>query len=347
MKRLSRRKLLVSTEAVHTSASGNWELLRTGAPGGGDLGVPTIPTDVSTNAGRVRLAIGPNDEPRVLLPLEGRESAPTIQESNALSISVSSFTSSGRILRFLDLICLSPDLESVFGELVDEMLTRIARDKSCGDAVRSTIEDFRSLLRRGAAGRITRGRVAGLIAELQVLNRLLDRTPSAWKAWLGPTGDRHDFRAGGTSLEVKSSLRPSASRVAINSLHQLEIATGGSLHLLRFVLEPVGNGILNVSSLARNALSKSSDPERLSELLAAVGCSNVDGEDWNRYSFRCESEALYEVRPGFPRLVVSMLSGGMAPHGVHDVTYHIDLSVADPFLCDPTVMGKLEKRLCK
>ena len=336
----------MSTETLHTSASGNWELLRTGAPGGGDLGVPTIPTDVSTDAGRVRLAIGPNDEPRVLLPLERRESAPAIQESNALSISVSSFTSNGRILRFLDLICLSPDLEPVFGELVDEMLKRIARDESCGDALRSTIEDFRSLLMRAAAGRITRSMVAGLIAELLVLNRLLDRTPSAWKAWLGPTGDRHDFRAGNTSLEVKSSLRPSASRVAINSLDQLEIPTGGSLHLLRFVLEPVSDGMLNVSSLAGNALSKSDDPEKLTELLAAVGCSNVDGEAWNRYSFRYESEALYEVQPGFPRLVISMLTGGIAPRGVHEVAYHVDLSVADAFLCDPTVLGKLEERLC-
>lgn len=337
----------MSTEALHTSASENWELLRTGAPSVGDLEVPSIPTDVSTDAGPVRLAIGPNDEPRILLPLDSREPAPRIQESNALLISISSFGFKGRILRFLDLICLSPDLESVFGELADEMLARIARGDRCADAVRSTIEDFRSLLMRAAAGRITRGMVAGLIAELLVLNRLLDRTPSAWKAWLGPTGHRHDFRAGSTSLEVKSSLRPSASRVAINSLDQLEIPTGGSLHLLRFVLEPVSNGMLTVSGLARNALSKSDDPDRLSELLAAVGCSNVDAEDWNRYSFRCESEALYEVRPGFPRLVISMLTGGVSPHGVHEVTYQIDLSVADPFLCDPTVMGKLEKRLCK
>lgn len=336
----------MSTKAPNISASGNWKLLRTGVPGSGDLEVPTIPTDVSTDAGRVRLAIGPSDEPRVLLPLDSRESAPTIRESNALSISVSSFRFKGQILRFLDLICISPDLESVFGELVDEMLARIARDESCVDAVRSTIEDFRSLLMQAAARRITKSMVAGLIAELLVLNRLLDRTPSAWKAWLGPTGDRHDFRAGNTSLEVKATLRPGASSVTINSLDQLEIPTGGSLHLLRFVLEPASNGMLSVSSLARNALSKSDNSGRLNRLLAAVGCSNVDAEDWNRYSFRCESESLYEVKPGFPRLVISMLTGGIAPHGVHEVSYHVDLSVADPFLCDPTVMSELEVRLC-
>ena len=336
----------MSTESLTTSASGNWELLRTGVPVVGDLGVPTIPTDVSTNAGRVRLAIGPNNEPRVLLPLDDRESAPEIQESNALSISVSSFQSTGRIVRFLDVMCLSPDLESVFGEFVDEMLARISHHKSCVGAVRSTIDDFRSLLMRAAAGRITKGMAAGLIAELLVLNRLLDRMPSAWKAWLGPTGNRHDFRTGNTSLEVKSSLRPGASSVTINSLDQLEIPTGGSLHLLRFVLEPASNGLLSVSSLARNALSKSDDPDRLNELLASVGCSNVDAEDWNRYSFRCESESLYEVKPGFPRLVISMLTGGIAPHGVHEVSYHIDLSIADPFLCDSTVLDELEEKLC-
>lgn len=336
----------MSTEALPTSASGNWELLRTGAPGGGDLGVPTIPTGVSTDAGTVRLAIGPSNEPRVLLPLSGREPAPEIRESNALSISVSLFKSKGRILRFLDLICLATDLESVFGELVDEMLARIARDESCGDAVRSTIEDFRSLVMQAAAGRITKGMAAGLIAELLVLNRLLDRNPASWRAWLGPTGDRHDFRAGNTSLEVKSSLRPGVSGLIINSLDQLEIPTGGSLHLLRFALEPVSNGMLSVSSLARNALSKSDNSDRLNELLAAVGCIDVDAEDWNRYSFRYESESLYEVKPGFPRLVISMLTEGLAPHGVHEVTYQIDLSVADPFLCDPTVLGELEEKLC-
>lgn len=336
----------MSTEVPQTSASEKWKLLRTGAPGAGDLEVPTIPTDVSTHAGPVRLAIGPNDEPRILLPLDSRESAPRIQESNALSISESSLTFKGRSLRFLDLICLSPDLESVFEELADEMLARIARDESCVDAVRSTIEDFRALLMRAAAGRITKSMVAGLIAELLVLNRLLDRTPSSWKAWLGPTGDRHDFRTGNTSLEVKSSLRPGASRVTINSLDQLEIPTGGSLHLLRFVLEPSSNGLLSVSSLARNALSKSDDRDRLNELLAAVGCIDVDAEDWNRYSFTCESESLYEVKSGFPRLVISMLTGGLAPHGVHEVSYRIDLSVADPFLCNSTVLGELEEKLC-
>ena len=201
----------MSSEALKTTATGNWGLLRAGIQLGGGLEIPTLPTDVSTVAGQVRLAIGPNEEPRVLLPLADRESPTTIHGGIALSITVSSFNHKGRILRFLDLICLSADLETVFGEVVDEMLVRIARGVGCVDAARSTIEDFRSLLVRAGRAEVDKGRIAGLIAELLVLNRLLDRSSSAWRTWSGPAGQRHDFRAGDTSLEVKASLRPSTS----------------------------------------------------------------------------------------------------------------------------------------
>ena len=337
----------MSSERLKTTASENWGLLRAGVQGGGGLEIPTFPTDVATRAGRVRLAIGPNDEPRVLLPLMDQESPTTVHGGSALSISVSSFSYRGRFLRFLDLICLSADLETVFGEVVDEMLARIARGDGCVDSARSTIEDFRSLLVRSDGAEIDRGRIAGLIAELLVLNRLLDRSSSAWRAWRGPTGDRHDFRVADTSLEVKAALRPGASIVAINGLEQLEAPTGGTLHLLRIVLEPVSGGVLSVSSLARNAMSKADEPERLGGLLAAVGCSDIDAEGWNRHTFRIEAEHLYEVRPGFPRLTISMLTEGKAPRGVHQVAYQIDLSAADPFLCDPTVLADLEERLCR
>ena len=336
----------MSVETQNTTAAVNWGLLRAGGQGGGALEIPTIPTDVSTSAGPVRLALGSNDEPRVLLPLADGPPPTSIRAGNALSLSVSSFSRKGRVLRFLDLVCLSPDLETVFGEVVDEILARIAGGDSCVDAARSTIEDFRSLLVGSRMAEPDRARVAGLIGELVVLNRLLDRSPSAWRAWRGPAGDRHDFRVSDTSLEVKASVRPGASTVTISGLEQLEVPTGGTLHLLRIVLEPVSGGMLSVSSLGRNAMSKANDPEQLGDLLAAVGCSDVDAEEWNRHRFRSESEHLYEIRPGFPRLTISMLTDGAVPPGVHKISYQVDLSVAGSFLCEQTAFADLERRLC-
>ena len=336
----------MSTETQKTTTAVNWGLLRAGGRAGGALEIPTFPTDVSTSAGPVRLAIGPNDEPRVLLPLADGPPPTSIRAGSALSICVSSFNHKGQTLRFLDLFCVLPDLETVFGEVVDEILARIAAGAGCVDAARSTIEDFRSLLVRPSSAEVDRAKVAGLIGELVVLNRLLHRSPSAWRAWRGPAGDRHDFRVSDTSLEVKATLRPGASTVTISSLEQLEVPTGGTLHLLCVVLEPVSSGILSVSGLGRNAMSKADDPDRLSELLTGAGCHDVDAEEWNRHRFRSEAEHLYEIRPGFPRLTVSMLTDGVVPSGVHKINYQTDLSIAGSFLCKRTVFADLEQRLC-
>jgi len=337
----------VSDEPLKSSAVGSWGLLRSGTKSGSGLEIPTIPTGVFTAGGEVRFAVGKDGEPRLLLPLVDRDLPVTIQGSRTLSISVSSFTHRGRFLRYLDLICHSSELEAVFGDVVDEMLTRLDGGTGCVDAARSTIDDFRSLLLRARSKKISENKVAGLIAELIVLNRLLGRSASAWKAWRGPLGDRHDFRVGNTSLEVKATLRPDASSITISGLDQLEAPIGGTLHLQRFVLENVRDGILSVSSLGQNALSRVSEPQELHELLDASGCSDVTSDEWNRYSFRTESESLYEIRHGFPRITSSMLSQITSAHAVHAVTYKINLSDAAPYLCRPEVHSTLEAKFCK
>lgn len=329
----------------------SWGLLRAGTHLSdvhldSGLEIPTMPSRVYTDLGPVRFAIGQNGNARVLIPLDEQEETTTLTEGLALSMSVSSFTLDGRVLHFLDLICPSSDLETVFGEVVDEMLSRIYDGSSCVDAVRSTLEDFRSLLLRRSPMEVDSRRIAGFVSELIVLNRLLDRSSLAWKAWCGPTGNRHDFRMGSASLEVKSSLRPGMSVITINGLEQLEVPSDGSLHLLRFALEAVQGGPLNVSDLAHRALSLASEPIELRKLISTAGCTDIDGEEWNHLSFRIESESLYQVLPGFPRLVVSMLQSRVVPHGVHEITYEVDLSVARQFLCKKTALAELEMVLC-
>ena len=336
----------MSSARLDRTASTNWRLLRTGAHAGGGLEIPTIPAEVSTAGGPVRLALGANGEPRLLLPVARGAASASIDGGAALSVSVSSFSYRGQHLHFLDLTCLQTELEAVFEELVDEILKRIDHGNSCTEAAQSTIRDFRALLALAPARDVSTSRVVGLIAELLVLNRLLDHSTAAWNAWRGPMGDRHDFRVGGTSLEVKASLRSGASSVTINGLEQLEVPSGGTLHLLRIVLEPVSGGMLSVSTLARSALLKADDPSRLETLLAATGCRDAAAEEWNRHSFQRESEKLYEIREGFPRMTRTMLREAAVPGGVHDVTYKIDLSLAEKFLCDARVYRELEAKLC-
>jgi hypothetical protein len=331
----------VSDSAKPFSVSSRWTILRAGSPDSGGLEIPSLPLSVVTAAGPIRLAVGPSGEARLLLPLSARDDAVGTDAGDALEVRVSSFLQGGRAHRFLDLTCLRVELEPVFSDVVDEIVARVSRGAGCVDAARTTLDDFRALLIPRHSDRIERSRVVGLVAELVVLNRLLDVSPLAWRAWKGPTGDRHDFRAADTSLEAKASLRAGASIITVNGLEQMEPPSGGTLHLAHFILEPISGGLLTVSTLGRRALALADDPSRLRDILAIVGCTDVDDEPWNRDTFRVERETLYRVDGDFPRLVPSLFAEGVPPAGVGEVTYRVDLSVAGGFHCSEAEFDRL------
>lgn len=332
----------MSDAPAKSSVSGQWKVLRTG--GGGDgLEVPSLPLEARTAAGPIRLAVGPNDEARLLIPLAHGDHPQAIEPGPALRITTSTFTHKGRAARFLDLMCLSSELEGVFADLVDEMITRIESGSSISEAVSGTIDDFRALLVPASSREPDRNRIAGLVAELVVLNRLLDISNNAWRAWRGPAGDRHDFRIRDNSLEVKASLRAGASVVTINGLEQLEPPAGGALHLLHMTLEPVDGGLLSISALGARALAHADDPPGLRDMLAATGCNDIHDPGWNRYSFRQEAERLYSVSPNFPCIAPSRFEGGKAPVGIVDATYRIDLGFAAECALPPARLGELLK----
>lgn len=320
-----------------------WTILRAGAGETSGIEIATVPAGVSTTEGPVRLALGMNGEARMLLPLSSKESGKEVVGAPALNIGVSTYTHKGKQQRFLDLTCMSGELEKVFAELGDEILSRIEAGSTCADAAHSTIEEFRSLLVRPNASQIPQSQVAGLVGELLLLNRLLDRGPAAWKCWRGPAGDRHDFAAGPHSLEVKVSLSKGRTKVTINGFDQLEEPAGGSLHLLHFELETAASGMLSVNALGKAALGKASEPENLQQLLSALGCDDVSDPSWNHIAFRLEQESLYMVTEGFPRLVPSMLAGGSSPTGISSVAYSTDLSAAEKFRVEPSEMTKIEE----
>ncbi|AWM23726.1 PD-(D/E)XK motif protein [Sinorhizobium fredii] len=337
----------MSSESNSTAAGDGWILLRAGACDASGLEIPTVRTDVSTPSGPVRLSLGEDREARVLLPLSEGEVVGGLPSAPALRIAVSTYSLRGKPIRYLDLTCLSHDLESVFAEVVDEMIERVAAGERCVKAARSTIEDFRALLLRSASADVPTSTIAGLVGELLVLNRLLDRSAGAWRSWRGPAGDRHDFRGGNSSLEVKASLRAGCPEITVNGLEQMEAPSNGSLHLLHVILEPVAGGMLHIAGLGRSAIGKADEPDRVRALLTALDCPDVEATSWNHHAFRLESEAMYEVIEGFPRLVPSTLAGGAAPAGISDVTYKIDLSTAADFKRSPIRYAEVEEGLIR
>lgn len=327
------------------TAEDAWSVLRTGGREPSGIEIPTKPSGVTSANGPIRLALGSNGEARLLLPLGAAESLRGIVGAPSLSIETSIYRESGVPRHFLDLTCLARELETVFAEVAEQILLRVEAGSGCLDAARSTIEEFRALLIRPASAEVTLQMAAGLVGELLVLKRLLDRSPEAWRSWRGPAGDRHDFAKASTALEVKVTLRKGKTEVAINGLEQLAEPAGGRLFLQHFELEAAAAGLLSVSSLGGAAIENSSHPDEVRKLLSALGCLDVDDDAWNRSSFRLENEALYSVAEGFPRIVSASFPGTAAPAGISNVCYVTDLAEAASFRLQPADVAAIEEML--
>ena len=306
-----------------------WALLRAGRGEATDSGIPTIRGEASTPAGPLRYSLGQQGEARMLIPVVGGAKASGLAGTRFLRVGFGNYILAGRSSRYLDLTCLSRDLELVFGEVVDEISKRIQAGSEGIDAAATTIADFRELLERGRDSSVPTSSITGLVGELLYLNRLLDLSPGAWRTWRGPAGDRHDFRSGNSSVEIKTTGRAGNRQILVHGTEQLEAPAGGTLHVLHLTLEAVAGGLLSVSSLGRGALNKADDPNALLRVLAAIGCDDVEGHEWNIVSYRLESECLYEVCEGFPRISRESLTGGALHPGVTDLTYVADLAFAE------------------
>ncbi|MBY3165750.1 PD-(D/E)XK motif protein [Rhizobium laguerreae] len=319
-----------------------WTVLRAGGNEPAGLGIPTKASSVTTSDGVVRFALGQNGEARLLLPLGTAERGSVVQGAPALDVRISVFGTAGKSQRFLDLTCPQRDLDSVFAEVAGHILASIESGTRCLDAARATIAEFRALLVRPAGSDVSREQIAGLVGELLVLKRLLDRSPDAWKSWRGPAMARHDFMRASNSLEVKVCVGKGRTRITINGLEQLSEPAGGLLFLQHFELEVAEAAMLSISSLGHAVLDAASQPDEVKMLLEAVGCQDVDDPLWNTASFRLERETLYSVADGFPRLVSSSFPGGVTPAGISDLTYTTDLAFAGPFRMGPSRAREVE-----
>lgn len=333
----------MSYERDVMSPADAWALLRAGKGEANDLQAPTLRTDISTPAGPVRYALGSFSEARILVPVQTTAGFSALAGTRFLKVTFSNYLHAGLSLSFADLTCLSRDLELVFGEVVEEILARIATGGMDGlEATATTISDFRELLERNQSSAVTQTAIVGLVGELLYLNRLLARSPSGWKAWRGPAGDRHDFRIGDSSLELKTTSQANNTVITIHGTDQLLPPSAGRLHLLHLTLEAVAGGLLSVSSLGRSALAKADDSATVAQLIGSAGCSNVDDPAWNATAYRLENENLYEVRNGFPRLVPQTMADSNLPLGVSDVIYKVDLACAREYCLDKQTAASFE-----
>ncbi|WP_169306253.1 PD-(D/E)XK motif protein [Paracoccus hibiscisoli] len=302
-----------------------WDRIRRSGQGDGRLEVPSRATGVSTGYGEVRLATGPQGEARLLVPVArpGRGRMPPGNQS--LLVSYASYRNGSQVEHFIDLMLRDARLAGVFADLAEEILSRIGVGTPPDTAVKGTIDDFRKLLAAGPIGEVPANKIAGLIGELLVLDQLCAHDPAMVDAWVGPTGQRHDFRRGALAIETKTSMRSDATKIAVHGGEQLQAPLGSALFLAHIRAERADKGDLTVASIFSRIVGRGADEVLLEDRLHAVGCRAPDAEEWNEIAFSLEGFDIYAVNKNFPRIIPEIFPAGVLPPGISNLDYMVDL----------------------
>lgn len=180
--------------------------------------------------------------------------------------------------------------------------------------------------------------VQGLFAELTFLLELLDRPippAAALEAWLGPDKSHQDFIFGNTAVEIKSLTGTERSTVRISSEDQLESLNDElflRIYRLSNLPDAVGARSLNAAVEAIQArLGEAEVVETFDRKLVAYGYAPLP--DYDEPQFVISDVATYRVEDGFPRLIRSQLSTGVAK-----VAYNVRLEALAPYKCDGEIV---------
>lgn len=290
-----------------------------------------------TSTGReIHLSVTPEGWRGLVIPLQHGEVANVPREfrsssRGALRAEVAQFSTGSEATDALYVWCKDAKCNDAFTSFSVFVLDRAETDRGLGELLSESYAEFERLL--GESESVDGSRLVGLVGELLVLLEGVQVGQEMVAYWAGPRGERHDFRNGKQAVEVKTSLRSElkANRVHISDWDQLEIPSGGSLHLHSIRLERVAAGALSV-------------PKLLSEIRANLDLENLKVLDEHlsnfdrtvidcSWEFSVKRRDTYHVVDGFPRLVPGMLAGGEAP-GVSRVSYTLELDHAEPFRAD-------------
>lgn len=334
----------MSPEASEVLAA--WNRLAVDAAPIADVDVPTIELDVSTGYGNARLALGPERETRLLLPVAETERLRPLPKTSSLQLTVSVLSFRGAARRYLDLSCTIPELDGVFAQLVEVILLRIAEGSNCLQACISTVEDFKSLLEAKSQVRVTHEEILGLVGELLYLRRLTTSDPRAVALWRGPFGDQHDFRGGTLSVEIKTASRPTAD-IRISSIDQLNPPADGTLFLARFVLAAAEGGKLSVNDLCTAICDLGAEKDQLLGAISRLGCPAFDDPAWNAARFNMETLQVFRVGEDFPCVVPKRFLAGQPDAGVREISYAVDVSAIRRFVVSEADAQLVEEQMCR
>lgn len=296
----------------------------------GELDFPAYPLDgVFTGAGQVRLSVSDSGAVQLLIPVSSSDIIGEYPASDAMEVRQVRYRSYQGKIAFIRLLCLDDSLESVFLDMLENVLVRIREGGGPATCILNAIAEFQALLQEPAA-RGDRNTVSGLYAELELLHRASARDPGFWKYWSGPSGSagRRDFRLKGVDVEVKSSVSWHQRVVTISSLEQLSVVEETDLYLWYFRLEENPSDGKSIGDIASELDSLISDPAGFRAKLEAAGYKDECADEWDQWKWNVLESTPFHVEAAFPRLAPELIIDGR-PRGIGEVSYKLNLDQAE------------------
>lgn len=315
---------------MRENAHERWLSLRSSTQRRDGVDVSTVTAGVDSGFGAIRYALTPEAAPRLLIPVSAGGSASDVRRLGgpSVDISITRLSLSGSWSLYIDIGLRERRLESLFGDLCTQIVSRIADGAPPLAAVASCIRDFRILLAEEPQASVDVSTVLGLLGELVILREGAKLSPKAVEAWTGPLRQRHDFRGLGGALEVKSTGFLQSSTVHIHGLEQLSPPAATPLWLAHVVLERSAAGNVYVEQLCNELIAMGVQEDAIVSRLASMGCQDSKAPEWNALRTTLEAIRLYSVSDNFPRLTTSLLPNEQVPAGLGDVQYTVDLGSA-------------------
>lgn len=275
-----------------------------------------------TVSGEVRVAIDRQGLRHLLV--EGEHPGLMETASGVLAVDYGPIVFADTQRSYLDICCTDPTLDTEFQEVVLDVLDAIAGDPAPTRSALEVIGRWRRLLRATALSGLRENERVGVFAELSVLQSLLTEADSiSLSAWTGPLAQAHDFELDDRCLEVKAAGHDS-STVRIHGLDQLDRHDDKPLHVILAIVESDENGatIPDLVARIRGLLTTDHDLDR------RLASARIDPADpllsLSRYTIT--SSSVVDVSDATPRLVPSTFIGGLAPVGVGNVAYDIQIA---------------------
>lgn len=322
---------------------GLWDRLDRQAPTETERSMITAALAVGTPHGALRLGRDADGLRHLLVPIGPGDRVDDDLRSAGVHLTTRTLSRDDDLpVRYADIACRRHDLAGTFTGLVADLTGLIAVNPGRAPSlIVRTLQAWRLLL-AGTSNRWTVPRLAGLFAELVVLENLLDLNPLSVRAWLGPLGCPQDFRGTHHAIEVKGTVAAEGRIVHIHGADQLEAPENGTLALawLR-ISESAAPGARSIPEILSVCREKTDDLGALETRLAALGLPEGDDGPMSRTRFLATEHRWYEVAGDFPRVVPQNFVDGAVPTGVHSLEYQIDLDAVSHLTERKVVLERL------